>query len=378
MNPKPKILIDSVSLLSPLTGIGRYTYEVAQKLDKHHAYEIDYFYGYYSSQLMHPKRKSEIKNLKSIITSVPLLKKIARKALFLSSQMFGKRYKLYWQPNFIPNKGIKADHTVTSVHDFSFLLHKEFHPKERIEYFEKNFFKNIKKSDMIITGSEFSKREILEKLEVTEDKVKVIYHGVNHHLFKVYHDLEVSFTLPQKFIFSVGSIEPRKNLLGLLKAYNQLAPSLKKEYKLVLVGFKGWENREIMEIIEKNTTHIHYLGFISDEELAKVYNLASCFVFPSFYEGFGLPVLEAMACGTPVVCSDSSSLPEVGGDAVLYCDAHNVDDIQSKIEDVLENEALQNTMITKGIERAQTFSWEKSTLEHIEVFEMLLALKHSK
>jgi len=361
-----------------LTGIGRYTYEVAQKLDKHNTYDVDYFYGYYSSQLMHPKRKSEIKNLKSIITSVPLLKKIARKALFLSSQMFGKRYKLYWQPNFIPNKGIKADHTVTSVHDFSFLLHKEFHPKERIEYFEKNFFKNIKKSDMIITGSEFSKREILEKLEVTEDKVKVIYHGVNHHLFKVYHDLEVSFTLPQKFIFSVGSIEPRKNLLGLLKAYNKLTPSLKEEYKLVLVGFKGWENREIMEIIEKNTTYIHYLGFISDEELAKVYNLASCFVFPSFYEGFGLPVLEAMACGTPVVCSDSSSLPEVGGDAVLYCDAHNVDDIQSKIEDVLENEALQNTMITKGIERAQTFSWEKSTLEHIEVFEMLLALKHSK
>lgn len=375
MKPKAKILIDSISLLSPLTGIGRYTYEVAKGLEKEASYELNYFYGYYSHELIHPKKKSELKSIRSIIVAVPFLKKVVRKVLFLSSRLFAKEYDLYWQPNFIPNKGIKAKYTVTSVHDFSFLLHKEFHPKERIEYFEKNFFKNITSSDMIITGSEFSKKEILERLNFQKEQIKVIYHGVNHNLFKVYDDLHVNFELPKKFIFSVGSIEPRKNLLGLLKAYNQLAQNIKNEYKLVLVGFKGWENREIMQLIEQNSSNIHYLGFISDEELAKVYNLASCFVFPSFYEGFGLPVLEAMACGTPVVCGNSSSLPEVGGDAVIYCNSHNVDDIQNKIEQVLENQDLQNDMIEKGLKRAQTFNWEKSTQEHTKVFEALLNMK---
>lgn len=375
MKAKPKILIDSISLLSPLTGIGRYTYEIAQRLEQHEQYETNYFYGYASSHLVHPKQHNEIKNLKSLVTRNPFIKKIARKALLLSSWLFSKKYDLYWQPNFIPNKGIKTNYIITSVHDFSFLLHKEFHPKERIEYFEKNFFTNILKSDMLITGSEFSKQEILERLDFQEQDVKVIYHGVNHQLFKVYDNVEVKFELPEKFIFSVGSIEPRKNLLGLLKAYNQLPDVIKDEYKLVLVGFKGWANQEIMQIIHSNKRNIHYLGFISDEELAKVYNLASCFVFPSFYEGFGLPVLEAMACGTPVVCSNSSSLPEVGGDAVLYCDAYDVHDITKKIQQLLNNTTLQDNMKIRGLERAKKFSWEKSTVEHMKVFETFLQMK---
>lgn len=370
---KTKILVDAISLLSPLTGIGRYTYEISQRLKNQNNNEVDFFYGFFSKKLQKPSQKSNTKNLKSLITKNPIIKKLARKVLNIYSAIFSPTYDLYWQPNFIPKNGIKAKKMVTSVHDFSFILHSDFQPKERVKYFKDNFFKNIYRSDIIITGSNYSKQEILERLDFSEDKIRVIYHGINHDIFRVYKDLSLDFDLPKKFIFSVGSIEPRKNLLGLLKAYNLLEAKTKQEYKLVLAGFKGWENKEIMQLINKDKENIFYLGFISDEELAKVYNLATCFVFASFYEGFGLPPLEAMACATPVIASRLTSIPEVCSDASIYCDVHNEKDIKDKIELVLADNNLQQSMIQKGLKRASEFSWEKSAKEHQEVFREVLA-----
>ena len=126
--------------------------------------------------------------------------------------------------------------------------------------------------------------------------------------------------LPHKFVLFVGSIEPRKNLKNSLLAYNSLPDSFKKEYKFVLAGFKGWNNLEVMKIINEKQKNIVYLGYLSDHELAYVYNLATVFLYPSLYEGFGLPVLEAMASGTPVITSNTSSLPEVAGDAAVLID----------------------------------------------------------
>ena len=369
---KHKILVDSISLLSPLTGIGRYTYEVSKRLKTVSDFNIDFYYGYFSKKLLQPSKNSDIKKLKLIIVKNQLIKKISRKVLFIISKLLSPTYDLYWQPNFIPSNSIKAKKVVTSVHDFSFILHSDFHPKERIDYFEKNFFQNIYKSDIIITGSEYSKKEILERLNFSEEKVRVVYHGIRHDIFKEYQDIKLDFKIPRKFILSVGSIEPRKNLLGLLKAYNLLKEKLTIEYKLVLVGFKGWENSELMGLIDKNKESIHYLGYITDEELAKVYNLASCFVFPSFYEGFGLPPLEAMACGTPVVTSNLTSMPEVCGDAVVYCNPYEVNDIKEKIELVLEDADLQEQMIKKGLKRSKEFSWEKSSNQHVKIFKDIL------
>lgn len=370
---KTRLLVDSISLLSPLTGIGRYTYEVSKYLKNKDNVIVEYFYGYYSNNLLKPSSGTEIKNLKSIIVKNNWIKKIVRKLLFASSRIFAPSYDLYWQPNFIPNSGIKAKKIVTSVHDFSFILYRDFHPKERVEHIDKYFYKNVIRSDMLITGSQYTKNEILHKLDFKENEVKVIYHGIDHDLFKVYKDISIDFELPSKFILSVGSIEPRKNLLGLLKAYDILDENLKKEYKLVLVGFKGWENKKIMDILNNNQENIHYLGFVSDEELAKVYNLASLFVFPSFYEGFGLPPLEAMACGTPVVSSNLTSMPEICMNAAVYCDPNDAKDIKNKIEFVLNDVNLQNSMIQKGLERAKQFTWEKSANEHMKVFEKVMA-----
>ncbi len=374
MKNMKQLITNTIPLLSSLTGIGRYCYEISKYIDKHKIYDSTFHYEYNSKELILNNSKKEVKYIKSIIVSVPFLKRIIIKLIAIYSKAFVRTYDLYWEPNFIPNRFIKSKKMVTSVHDFSFILHKDFHPKERIKYFEENFFKNIYRSDIIITGSEFSKQEILDRLDVKEKNVRVIYHGVRHDVFKKIDDIKLDFDLPEKFIFSVGSIEPRKNLIGLLSAYNNLSDEIKQEYKLVIAGFKGWENKEIMQIIEKNKDFITYLGYISDEELAVVYNKASCFVYPSFYEGFGLPPLEAMACGTPVVCSNVSSLPEVGGEAVVYCDPYSVEDIKNKIESVLLDENLQKELSLKGLEQAKKFTWEKSAQEHIKIFNELLEI----
>lgn len=372
LNREDKILVDSISLLSPLTGIGRYTYEVSKQLEEDNSLLIEYFYGYYSKKLIKPSSSKEIKGLKSFILKNPMIKKMVRKILLSYVHLFSKSYELYWQPNFIPNSGIKAKKIVTTVHDFSFILYRDFHPKERIEYIEKYFFNNLDRSDMIITGSEYTKREILKYTKFKEDKIVVIYHGIDHNLFKVYQKIELGFELPSKFILSVGSIEPRKNLLRLLKAYQGLPLEIKDEYKLLLVGFSGWENSEIISLIKELEEYVQYLGFISDEELAQVYNLATLFVYPSLYEGFGLPVLEAMACGTAVVSSGLSSLPEVGGDAPLYCDPYSITDIQEKIVSTLADSSKRDIMVEKGLAQAQKFSWQKSAQEHKRLFTLML------
>ncbi len=383
MQNKKKILIDSLALLSPFTGIGRYTYENASQISllKKDEFECYYFYGYVSRKLVSNDHltpvDSFVKQIKSLIVKNGLIKKIARKILLLYGRLIQKEYDLYWQPNFIPLEGIKAKKIVSTVHDFSFYLQPEWHPSERLDYFNKHFWSQVKQSDWLITGSNFSKQEIIEYLEFDANKITVIYHGVDHDLYKLYHkdqleEFKRRQNLPDKFILFVGSIEPRKNLLTLLKACAQLNENKVDNIPLVLVGFKGWENDEIMQIINQNKKNIIYLGYLSDIELAYIYNLAQVFVYPTLYEGFGIPPLEAMACGTPVITSDTASLPEVGGDAVLYVDPYDINDISQKLDLLLSSQTMQKDLIEKGLRRAKDFTWEKAAKEHIKVFEKVL------
>ena len=379
MNKKYKVLIDSISLLSSLTGIGKYTNEIAKHLENYKDLDVSYFYGYYSRKRIDTTQNQEIKSLKTFITDRPLLKKIARKLFLLPSKFFTPKYDLYWQPNFIPLDNIRASKIVTTVHDFSFYIHPEWHPQERLDYFNKYFFKNVKRSDWIITGSHFSKSEIVEYLKFPEEKITVIYHGVDKSLYKVYDENVLSVTkdklgLSNDFLLFVGSIEPRKNLLNLLKAYHLLSADTKDKYPLVLVGFKGWENSEVMQEIEKEKDHVRYLGYLSDEELAHVYNLASLFIYPSLYEGFGIPPLEAMACGTAVISSNTASLPEACGDAAQYIDPNNYEDITKNINLLLNDATKMEDLVKKGLIHVKDFSWEKSAKEHKEVFDKVLGV----
>lgn len=376
-----KILIDAVSLLSPLTGIGRYTYEVSKRVVAQRSYDIFFNYGYHSKELYgllgKPSQKEQqTKKLQKFLKKIPFLKKLSRYFYIYITKFYRAKYDIYFQPNFIPNPNIKAARVICTVHDFSFLLQPHWHTKELVEYYNKNFFKYIKKADHIITGSNFTKQEIINYLGIDAKNITVIYHGVNHDIYKPYprvalQETKTKFKLPSDFLLFVGSIEPRKNLLTLLRAYNLLTPAQKQELPLILVGFSGWENKEIMQELQKDKENISYLGFVSDEELAHIYNLCTIFIYPSLYEGFGLPPLEAMACSTPVIVSNVASLPEVCGDAAIYIDPHNEENIKDSILILFNDKDLRDTLSQKAISQAASFSWEKSAAMHIEVFEKL-------
>lgn len=368
MKKRKTLIIDAIALLGSLSGIGRYNYEIIKRLNQDSFYSLSYFYGYISKKLLLPNSTSQTGKLHAFITQYPRLKSITRRLARLLTRSYISKYNLYWQPNFIPLDSIHAHITVATIHDFSWELYPEFHPKERIDYFKKNFYSSINLCDHIITGSHYTKQEIIERTKINAEKITVIYHGIDHKVFFP----RPKRTKSQHFILAVGSIEPRKNLKNLLLAYNMLDESLKKQYHLILVGAAGWKNQDIMELITTMQPFVSYSGYVDDETLAQLYSDATLFVYPSFYEGFGIPPLEAMASGTPVISSNASTLPEVCADAAYYIDPNDTEAISMAMNIFLNNQSLQEDYIKKGLMRAKFFSWEKSGQEHNKLFESLL------
>jgi glycosyltransferase involved in cell wall biosynthesis len=380
MNPD-KIVINTISLLSKLTGIGRYTFEVCKRITQLGVnVDFNFFYGYYSKKLYMmdiPPSGKLAKTIKNHLARYYHIKKITRESLLFVSRFSPKAFDLYWEPNIVPIKHLRSKYLVTTIHDFSFHHYPECLPKENKEYLQKHFWKNIQKSDRIITVSHFIKGEIIDLLKYDEERIKVIYNGVDHANFKPYDDLLLSefreaHNLPEKFILFVGSIEPRKNLKTVLMGYNALPDTFKRECKFVLAGFSGWKNAEVMDIIRRERDNIVYLGYLSDRELAYLYNLATVFIYASLYEGFGLPPLEAMACGTPVIVSRSSSLPEICSDAAYYVDPHSIDSIAQGMLNIFSDHALREDMVQRGIVRSQSFSWDQSARSHLSLFSEVL------
>lgn len=370
-----KFFINTLPLLAQRTGIGNYIYHIAKNLLRvAHEHQFVFYYGYPSHRLY----CSEDRLYWNLVWSV---RRLAKKLPYSRELLYASCYYLfqhrllnldvYFEPNFIP-LAIPARKLVTTIMDFSFHLHPEWHPRHRIAYFQANFWNKIHQADRIIVPSHYIAQEAKEMLPFDKDKVTTIPLGIDHHLFHPYApevlaEFRKQKRLPEKFILFTGSIEPRKNLLGLLQAYDMLTPDIKQEYKLVLAGFEGWNNQQIMTWIGKNQTHINYLGYINDAELAWLYNLASLVVLPSFYEGFGLPPLEAMACGTPSIVSRVASLPEVCGDAAIYIDPHQPSTIAEAITNLARQSTLRDELRHKGLAHVRQYSWEKSAAQHFAV-----------
>lgn len=364
-----KIIVDGLSSFGQLSGIGRYAHEISVYLVCSKIFIVDFFYGYIAhNKMILQEDQPNVASFRKLMIKNRFVKSIARMFIHHFSKLFCPVYDLYWQPNFIPLKGIKAKKIVTTVHDFSWKHYPEFHPKERIEYFEKNFYPSLKRCNHIITGSYFTKNEIMEHTGFSPENISVIYHGINHSLFYAREKREIE----QKFILAVGSIEPRKNLKNLLIAYASLPLHVKENYHLILVGAGGWNNKEIMMLTQQQYPFVTYSGYVDDEKLAKLYNDATLFIYPSFYEGFGIPPLEAMACGAPVISSNTSSLPEVCADAALYIDPYDIVSIKDSITTLLSDEPLRKSYIDKGFKHSQTFTWEKSAKQHSDLFANLL------
>jgi glycosyltransferase involved in cell wall biosynthesis len=272
---------------------------------------------------------------------------------------------------------VKKAKTVAFIHDLTTILYPQHHVKSNV-FLHNRRFKNIHKVDALLTNSEHTKKDIVNYLRVNPDKVFVTYLGASER-FRPMQESEISeslkiFNLTTPYILFVGTLEPRKNVVTLIKAFNKLKSKSAIPHRLVIAGQRGWKYADIIKEIDNSPfrAHITELGYMSDNDLPALINGADVFAYPSFYEGFGLPVLEAMQCGTPVITSNLSSLPEVGGDACLYVSPESADELAQKILDVISDKNLRNDLSNKGIARAKIFSWEKCAEETLKVYREVL------
>ncbi|EKD49188.1 MAG: glycosyl transferase group 1 [uncultured bacterium] len=283
---------------------------------------------------------------------------------------------------FYPNITFGANSSnckvVSTFHDLSFVFHKEFLSVKKKIWHE---FVNPKKqaliSDHIIAVSAYTANDLVSNYGTSLNKISVVYSGVNPvtaDIVKREDYVKNKYNLPDKFILYLGTLEPRKNVSGILKAFEILCKNGRINHGLVIAGSKGWLYHELFKLAKESKFQdkIKFAGFVDDKDKLVVYALADVFVFPSFYEGFGFPPLEAMSVGTPVVTSTVSSLPEVVGDAALLVNPYNINEIAMGIDNIINDKKLRNEFIKRGWERVRKFSWRRAATETLKVFERII------
>ncbi len=276
-------------------------------------------------------------------------------------------------PDFIPPSRTRCPSVIT-MHDLAFLLYPRFLTRESARYYGQVDLA-ARQADHIIAVSESTKRDTVRFLGVPEDKITVIYEAA-HPLFTPVTNNETlsrvreRYQLPQDFILFVSTVEPRKNLPTLLRAFRRLRDNYKSEAVLAVAGNRGWLFEEVDQVVSELNLGdaVRFLGGVPNEELVYLYNAAKLFVLPSFYEGFGLPPLEAMACGTPVIVSNVSSLPEVVGDAGILISPEDIEGLTVAMWRVLTDEKMRRELREKGLKRARVFSWERAARETLAVY----------
>lgn len=271
---------------------------------------------------------------------------------------------------------------IITIHDMTpFLSNFAQEPRNPLCISLKKYLSNLmaKRADLIITDSTNSKKDIICLFNLREEKVRVVYNGVEKRFCPI-KDREVlerireEYGITKNYILYIGNLKPHKNVSGLIKAYSMLSESLKNNYQLVIVGkkdenFNGlFDSCAELRIIDK----VIFIDFVKDDDLPALYSSATIFVFPSFYEGFGLPVLEAMACDVPVITSSVASLPEVAGNAARFINPYSTEEISRAIEELLVNLYLREDLTMKGLRQARNFSLDKMAKNILDLMEELL------
>ncbi len=274
----------------------------------------------------------------------------------------------YITPVLVP-KGIKV---VLTVHDLVAFLFPNQHNKKAV-YIEKMFLKKaLKRADFICTVSQNTKRDIIHKFNCDDKKIDTVYcsadSGFVPHKKQELTDFAKKTNLPKDFFLAVGTLEPRKNFKTLIEAF-ALVQKKHPQTHLIIVGKEGWDYRGIYDAVKFNYLNkkVHFLGYLSVESLANLYNLARAFVFPSFYEGFGIPPLEALKCGCPVIASYTSSIPEVVGDAGILVNPESKENIAAAMIKVYEDSELREQLRNEGFIQSKKFSWEASARKMINI-----------
>ncbi|WP_444941385.1 FkbM family methyltransferase [Microbulbifer sp. ZKSA004] len=390
-----KVILDVESVQGNLTGIGRYSYELAVRLPREVSADVRYWNG---SSFQENISSQEDGHKQSFGKSVVLrLSYFKRKLVNLLPTRLKDLIKNTLRPTRIsvPTGGAMVDSDyifhgpnfflpdhlgkkVVTIHDLSIFRFPEYHPEERVKFMSSEVPKAIDKADAIIAISEFTKQELLHYFPIAEGKVHVVPNGANKPVKIEYtkRDSEVLEGLllsKGNFFLCVSTIEPRKNLSLLLHAYLKLANDIRKENPLVLVGGDGWKSEQLMEQIQlAREENVHYLGYVDQHTLEALYKSAKAFVFPSLYEGFGLPAIEAMGYGLPVVCASNTAVSEVcAGDALEFSGC-SAEDLTAILERLATESALRQRLSEASKQRANEYSWERCSRETVAVYKSVL------
>ncbi len=296
----------------------------------------------------------------------------------LAFELMPLRLRLLHSPDFIPPMPIPGCRNVITVHDLAFLLYPQFMVPDAYRYYNEQIDSAVAQAAHILAVSEATKRDLIRLLGVPEHKITVQLEGVDARFRPLAAEavmtIRSKLDLPERYLLFVGTFEPRKNIGGLIEAYRILRDRVRNVPDLVLVGRRGW-------LYEASLSKIEALGLseyvmlaenVSSDDLPAVYNGADALIMPSFYEGFGLPALEAMACGTPVIASNRASLPEVIGQAGLLIDPESPDEIAEAIRKLLEDDSLRERLREAGIKRAAEFTWERAAKVAVDVYHRVL------
>ena len=286
---------------------------------------------------------------------------------------------IFWSPHFNFTSLEPSTKSVVTVHDLSFLRYPEYFSVRKNFWHRALGIKNIlHRARAIVAVSENTRNDIIELIGISPDKVRVIYSGNNLPVCSLSADEKKELVSRQgiqgRFILYVGNIEPRKNIAGLIKAFDILKKqNCYHDLELVLAGAPGWKDKEIYRTWQQsiNQAQINFIGYIDQPTKEALYALAVAFSYPSFYEGFGFPPLEAMARGCPVVCSNVSSLPEVVGNAALLINPDRPEEIAQALSEVLSDKELAHDLSQAGQEQAKKFSWDRAAQQYLELFKSI-------
>lgn len=285
-------------------------------------------------------------------------------------------FDIYHETAFIP-AAVRDIPIVYTIHDMSLIHYRDKHPRERVWFFNFFYKRRIQYAAHILTVSEFSRSEIVRYLGLDPAMVTAIPLAADPVFFPRRQERVQSLLnengWPDQYILFVGSLEPRKNLGALVQAIQKTCTHL----PVLLAGWQGWGDKTWIDVIRREglLNRFIFTGYVSDETLACLYSGASVLVYPSLYEGFGLPILEAMACGCPVICSNVSSMPEVAGDAAWLVNPEDTGDIAAAIDSVVADSDIRRSLILKGFKRSAEFSWTQTAIKTMALFDTLIASK---
>jgi alpha-1,3-rhamnosyl/mannosyltransferase len=379
-----RLVFDISSIRFPLTGIGRYTYELAEALKRTAQLdEIIYCAGARLLAGLPPPSVGDEKaegNLKRRVMGwVREVLPLAKCCVTLKHRVVARRLRSFERATvyhgtsfYLPPVNISK---VVSFHDMAVFAVPETHPVSRVRLLRWVMEEAVRHADCFVTPSEFARQEIAAFFGIHPHKIRVTPLAASHRFFPISDERQVTFLAqyglkPAGYGLFVGTIEPRKNIGLLLDAYEKLPPGLRQRFPLVICGFTGWNSDDIHSRM-RSLVHqgwLHYLQFVPSDHLPRLMAGARLFLFPSLYEGFGLPPLEAMQCGVPVIVSNRASLPEVVGAAAPTLNPLDVDAWAQAIQEGLENEVWRERASQHGLNRAKLFSWERCAQETMAAY----------